>query len=703
MRFILKSGKLERFSYSSRFELQKDILKNAEVFLGENAIILDIRKLEQLGIRHEYMPDAFLLDFSKSDIPELHLMFFDAASHNFHQTLVPRIVGSLLLLRQNQGRHFADDLTALLLHDPDLLKVFFKGNVRNILETVRSMVKNCSKILAITDGNEYEMQRIKEMYGDSWGRKVSHHVVGKILLEGEPVYIVNPDFRFRNTDSESDVPVDFEVDEVPFTSETEEITVDFNLIDSSETQEHRLVDIPVYADEMEELPRVRKQSVVKAEVKAIPEPAKEVQKPVTATSKVKKEVPASLRPTRENASSFKAVEAPVVEEVEEAAFESIPEEPVVEAMPEYEEEGFGDVSEGAEEENGIDASDFKEEISDEIEMEEEFAQPEPEEEPVMEMEEEEPQTEEPAEEEPVMEEEQQEEYDMESFEEPAQEEEETMVQDEEPEEEIPIEEEAAEEESEAAEEEFYEESSDEEEEIQSEEETLEEEAEESEEESMEEEAPAEEFEEEIQEEEEEEEPAEEPAEEAEEEVQPEEHEEEEEIDTGEVKWRSFTPLSLIKTQTVRKLLEPTLEKTIVRIKGDKIGMVVPVGRDVFVQGLKYALTYGDVLTPFSGKRRSAEDMQEALNSGEHKILEGILAVGSETETKIVINNVTDLDPVTAEEIIKKIVLPGILRGSLLNQVPDVIHAKYDANPDYFIKYFSFFDKEAVEYTDNFMI
>jgi hypothetical protein len=717
MRFILKSGKLEKFSYSSRFELQMDIQKNAEVFLGDNVIILDVKKLDMLGIRHEYLPDAFLLDFSKPESPELHIAYFDVATSNFHQTLVPRIVGSLLLLRQNQGRHFADDLTALLLHDPDLLKVFFKGNVRNILETVREMVKNCSKILVVTDGNEYDVQKIKEMYSDSWGNRVSHHIVGKILLEGEPVYIVNPDFKFRlKEQSNGDLHTDFEVQEIPFSSETEEITVDFDLISYPETQEHDVEEIPVYIEEnitAEGEALVEEPELVEVEFEPVPQQyqrAKDVKSVLNAPPPVKKTAVGKLKTVKDHSSNqiVQQTEEQSKEELcspeAEESYEISPDEPAVEPISEFQ-----------------DDSGFEEEIAEEEiiqdetpeEQEEEYSaetEPEPAIEPQEEPEDFDEETSLESETELDQEIEPEEEIAEEPFEDASDDSIESIG-----EEQIPDEQEADIEIPEESDTDDSNDDSVQEEEPDTEEEPVsdyDEDESESETELTEEEDEISESEDSM--EGEIEEPEEEEAEETDdmpepeeagdsEEESPEEEAEEEHIDLSEVKWRSFTPLSLIKTQTVKRLLDPTIEKTMIRIKGDKIGMVIPVGRDVFVHGLKYALTYGDVLTPFSGRRRTVDQMHETLTGGEQKLLEGILAVGSETETKIVINNASDLDPVTVEEILKKIVLPGVLRGSLLNQVPDVPHAKYDTNPDYFIKYFSFFDKEAMEYTDNFMV
>lgn len=182
-----------------------------------------------------------------------------------------------------------------------------------------------------------------------------------------------------------------------------------------------------------------------------------------------------------------------------------------------------------------------------------------------------------------------------------------------------------------------------------------------------------------------------------EEAQPEVTEEEE------ILWRSYSPIKLIKGETVRRLINPTLEKSIIRVKGGKAGLMVPISKEHFIHGLKYALSYGDVLTPFSNRRRDPNEIAEILSSDNDSAIEGIMLVGNEKETKAVISNPAGVDQETAETLLRLIILPGILRGALMQGEINEVNIKYTDSPEYFIKFFSMFNKDAMKYQKYFLI
>ncbi len=130
MAYILSGNKVfEETAFDNEKELELSALQNKKYIFGDKSVYIDYKlKTGKKGSKNAGIPDAFLIDFSNSNKPQLFFVEYELESHQLYEHIGPQIMRFYASFETSK-REFQVKLLDVIKKDINL-----KNNLENFLQ-----------------------------------------------------------------------------------------------------------------------------------------------------------------------------------------------------------------------------------------------------------------------------------------------------------------------------------------------------------------------------------------------------------------------------------------------------------------------------------------------------------------------------------------------------------------------------------------
>lgn len=201
-----KGKKYTEYVFRDEEDLENEILSNAQLFFGKDAIYINTKKKLETDFLGGVIPDGFLFDMSEKDSPEFYLVEIELAGHDFYNHIFPQVTKFFAFFRSTKTQDLLVEKIFSLVNNDTVLKRQFKKFLgkKEIYKFLKDTIDNSQNILLIIDENKKELPAIAETYSDTWGKMVKVMILKKFASGSNCVFSQNPEFEnLKYADAES--------------------------------------------------------------------------------------------------------------------------------------------------------------------------------------------------------------------------------------------------------------------------------------------------------------------------------------------------------------------------------------------------------------------------------------------------------------------------------------------------------------------
>ncbi len=91
MVIFYENKKYQEYQFKLEEEFEREVIKYSNLFFGENAIFIDVKKKIDSKSIGGTIPDGFLFDLSDPSNSEFYLVEVELSTHDFYKHIFPQI------------------------------------------------------------------------------------------------------------------------------------------------------------------------------------------------------------------------------------------------------------------------------------------------------------------------------------------------------------------------------------------------------------------------------------------------------------------------------------------------------------------------------------------------------------------------------------------------------------------------------------
>ena len=189
-------GLYRESEYQLEDDFEKDIIKNAKAFFGEQSIIIDAkRKISSKSIGGT-IPDGFLFDLSDKKNPEFYIIEVELAKHDFYRHIFPQVTKFFAFFKNTKSQADLVEKIYTTITEDDQLKKEFKSFIggKELYKFVKDTIENSQNILIVIDRLKDELPEIIDTYTDTWGKLVKLMVIKRFKHKNNILFTIDPEF-----------------------------------------------------------------------------------------------------------------------------------------------------------------------------------------------------------------------------------------------------------------------------------------------------------------------------------------------------------------------------------------------------------------------------------------------------------------------------------------------------------------------------
>ncbi|PEC46373.1 hypothetical protein [Bacillus sp. AFS096315] len=182
--------------YKLESDLERDVVNNAKIFFGPNAIYIDAkRKIESKSLGGS-IPDGFLFDFSDVENPVFYIVEAELSNHAFFGHIFPQITKFIGFFNNYKSKmNLVSKLYTIINEDEELLERFNSLSLSTELyKSLIDVIEISQNILIIIDGEKEEIPDILETYTE-WREMVKVIILKKYSDGINEAFSFEPEFE----------------------------------------------------------------------------------------------------------------------------------------------------------------------------------------------------------------------------------------------------------------------------------------------------------------------------------------------------------------------------------------------------------------------------------------------------------------------------------------------------------------------------
>jgi len=184
----------QKFNLEEDFE--REVKANSKILFGEKTIYLDIKRRVDTVSLGGSIPDGILFDFEDPEDIKFYLVEIELSKHDFYRHIFPQITKFFAFYKNYiLMNSLVEKIFTFISEDEKISEEFRKlSGSSEIYKLIKDSIENDPKILLIIDEEKPEFDEIMNTYTDTWDKFVIIEILKKYSLNGNDIFVLNPDF-----------------------------------------------------------------------------------------------------------------------------------------------------------------------------------------------------------------------------------------------------------------------------------------------------------------------------------------------------------------------------------------------------------------------------------------------------------------------------------------------------------------------------
>lgn len=191
-----ENKKFYEYKYDKEAQYESDIVKNSNMFFGENSIYIDSKKKIKSKALGNSIPDGFLIDLSDIENPEFYIVEVELYKHDFYSHIFPQLTKFFAFYKNLESRIELTNKIYTIINEDESISNIIKEKIGRLelYKFLQDMIENSQNILLILDNDKKELPEIINTYSE-WGKMVKVQIIKKFESSNEHIFSMVPEFE----------------------------------------------------------------------------------------------------------------------------------------------------------------------------------------------------------------------------------------------------------------------------------------------------------------------------------------------------------------------------------------------------------------------------------------------------------------------------------------------------------------------------